>query len=190
MKKVLYIASEAMPFASKGGLADVIGSLPCEVAKEGVDVRVVMPLHASVSKAYRDKMETVAEYGYTMPGNISRGWDATCFDFDDEGYIYAAFHTKGGMRKINMNDYSDSVRLNCEVPKTFCLGNDGNLYYATGLAQIKMLAEQKHLTVGIMLDMRDNVNVNTALCAVKEGILGKVNNIIFEGQHPLRSRQL
>ena len=62
MKKILYIASEAMPFASTGGLADVIGSLPIEVAKEGVDVRVVMPLHSSVKQEYRDQMKDVVEY--------------------------------------------------------------------------------------------------------------------------------
>lgn len=53
------------------------------------------------------------------------------------------------------------------------------------LLQIKELAAQKDLTVGIMLDMRDNVNVHTALAAVKAGLIGKVNNIVFEGQHPL-----
>ena len=28
MKKILYVAGEALPFASSGGLGDVIGSLP------------------------------------------------------------------------------------------------------------------------------------------------------------------
>ena len=27
--KVLYVSSEALPFAASGGLADVAGSLPC-----------------------------------------------------------------------------------------------------------------------------------------------------------------
>ena len=58
MEKILYIASEAMPFASTGGLADVIGSLPAAVAKEGVDVRVVMPLHSSISDKYRKDLMT------------------------------------------------------------------------------------------------------------------------------------
>jgi len=46
-------------------------------------------------------------------------------------------------------------------------------------------AAKRGLAVGIMLDLRDNVQWATVLDAVKNGIIGKVNNIIFEGQHPL-----
>ena len=41
--KVLYVASEAVPFIKTGGLADVAGSLPKELAKMGVDARVILP---------------------------------------------------------------------------------------------------------------------------------------------------
>ena len=34
MKKVLFVASEAVPFIKTGGLADVVGSLPKEFDKE------------------------------------------------------------------------------------------------------------------------------------------------------------
>lgn len=33
MKKILFVASEALPFASSGGLGDVIGSLPAAIAR-------------------------------------------------------------------------------------------------------------------------------------------------------------
>ena len=33
MKKILFVASEALPFASSGGLGDVIGSLPAAIAE-------------------------------------------------------------------------------------------------------------------------------------------------------------
>ena len=45
--KILYVASEALPYVSTGGLADVVGSLPKAVHKElgrGSDIRVVIPL--------------------------------------------------------------------------------------------------------------------------------------------------
>ena len=51
MKKILFAASEAMPFAATGGLGDVIGSLPAAIKKKGgddVDVRVVMPLYSAI----------------------------------------------------------------------------------------------------------------------------------------------
>ena len=48
MKKVLFVAGEALPFASSGGLGDVIGSLPQALSESGeYDVRVVMPLYSS-----------------------------------------------------------------------------------------------------------------------------------------------
>ena len=84
------------------------------------------------------KVTEFLTFGYTNPTNVGRVWDDCSFAFDDEGYIYAAFHTTGGLQKINMNDPSDHQRINCETPQTFCLGNDGNLYYAIGTGEVKM----------------------------------------------------
>ena len=43
MKKILFAASECVPFIKTGGLADVCGALPKEFDKEEWDVRVVIP---------------------------------------------------------------------------------------------------------------------------------------------------
>ena len=43
MKKILFAASEAVPFIKTGGLADVVGSLPKCFDKEYFDVRVIIP---------------------------------------------------------------------------------------------------------------------------------------------------
>ena len=43
MKKILFAASEAVPFIKPGGLADVVGSLPKYFEKEKYDVRVMIP---------------------------------------------------------------------------------------------------------------------------------------------------
>ena len=43
MKKVLFAASEAVPFIKTGGLADVVGSLPKAYNRDEFDVRVVLP---------------------------------------------------------------------------------------------------------------------------------------------------
>ncbi len=58
-KKILFVASEAVPFASSGGLGDVIGSLPAalqKAAKGGMDVRVIMPLYGSMKEEFRAKL--------------------------------------------------------------------------------------------------------------------------------------
>jgi len=46
--KILFAASEAVPFAKTGGLADVAGSLPPAIASLGHDVRVVIPRYRQV----------------------------------------------------------------------------------------------------------------------------------------------
>lgn len=59
MKKILYVGSEVLPFASTGGLADVLGSLPAAVAKklgDGGDVRVVLPMYKSVKEKFLSNM--------------------------------------------------------------------------------------------------------------------------------------
>ncbi len=46
--KVLFVSSEAAPFAKTGGLGDVVGALPKALRKRGVDVRVAVPLYAGI----------------------------------------------------------------------------------------------------------------------------------------------
>ena len=43
MKRILYVASEAVPFIKTGGLADVVGSLPKCFNKDEYDVRIILP---------------------------------------------------------------------------------------------------------------------------------------------------
>src|SRR5512134_2987799 len=48
MNRVLFVASEATPFAKTGGLADVVGSLPAALQTLGNQVAVVMPRYRQV----------------------------------------------------------------------------------------------------------------------------------------------
>lgn len=68
MSKILFVAAEAVPFASTGGLGDVIGSLPEAIVKtdKNADVRVVLPLHAKVTTETRKEMTKVAEFTVTL----------------------------------------------------------------------------------------------------------------------------
>lgn len=57
--KVLYVASEALPFMASGGLGDVAGSLPVALRKRLIGCRVVMPLYDSIKQEYKDKMKFI-----------------------------------------------------------------------------------------------------------------------------------
>ena len=68
MNKILYVATEALPFISSGGLGDVIGSLPIAVkkAEPQCDVRVILPLYGAVSEHYRKNMTKVCEFAVDL----------------------------------------------------------------------------------------------------------------------------
>ncbi len=55
--KVLFVSSEAAPFAKTGGLGDVVGALPKALRLRGVDVRVVMPLYAGIDWDALERLE-------------------------------------------------------------------------------------------------------------------------------------
>ena len=62
MKKILFAASEAVPFIKTGGLADVVGSLPKCFDKRYFDVRVIIPKYLCIKQEWRDKMQYVDHF--------------------------------------------------------------------------------------------------------------------------------
>ncbi len=54
--KILFAASEAVPYAASGGLADVVGSLPKAINAKGHDCRVVTPLYKAIDPELRRQM--------------------------------------------------------------------------------------------------------------------------------------
>jgi starch synthase len=48
--RVLFVASEGVPFAKTGGLADVVGTLPQALEELGVEVKVLMPYYGMVKQ--------------------------------------------------------------------------------------------------------------------------------------------
>ena len=55
--KVLFAASECVPFVKTGGLADVVGALSKALVRQGVDARVILPLYREIPQTYREQME-------------------------------------------------------------------------------------------------------------------------------------
>ena len=62
MKRILFVASECVPFLKTGGLADVVGSLPKYFPKEYFDVRVVMPKYSGIREEFKNQMQFITNF--------------------------------------------------------------------------------------------------------------------------------
>lgn len=56
MTKILFAASEAVPFMKTGGLADVTGSLPKYFDKEKYDIRIILPKYLCMDEAWKGQL--------------------------------------------------------------------------------------------------------------------------------------
>ena len=86
MLKVLYVASEAVPFVKTGFLANVAGSLPKELKQKGVDVRVVIPKYSGIKEEYRNNMEHIYD------GEINVSWRKKYLGIDRYDYKDVPFY--------------------------------------------------------------------------------------------------
>ncbi len=100
--RIVYAASECVPFVNTGGLADVIGALPREVAAQGHHVSVYLPFYRQVSAKVKERV--VAIRSLTIPfqyynrfvtvldGGVHEGvqfYFIDCPELFDREYIYA-----------------------------------------------------------------------------------------------------
>ncbi|HYF83340.1 MAG TPA: glycogen synthase GlgA [Clostridia bacterium] len=82
--KVLFAASEAVPFAKTGGLADVAGTLPRELVKLGADVRLIMPKYKSIPQCFIERMEYI---GYVYVDLAWRHQYCAVLKLEHEGVV-------------------------------------------------------------------------------------------------------
>ncbi|MDQ5983528.1 MAG: Glycogen synthase [Eubacteriales bacterium SKADARSKE-1] len=83
--KCLFCASEAFPFMSSGGLADVAYSLPCALRSKAIDCRIVMPLYEGIPEEFKSKMK-LSTYFY-----VPVSWRSQycgLFEINYKGIIY------------------------------------------------------------------------------------------------------
>ena len=87
MKKILFAASECVPFIKTGGLADVCGALPKEFDKEQWDVRVVLPNYSCIPEYFRNQMEYVTHF-YMGAGRYIQNKYVGVLQYKFEGITY------------------------------------------------------------------------------------------------------
>ena len=94
--KILYAASEVLPFSSSGGLGDVMGSLPAALKRQNPDsdIRVISPLYSSIKDEYRNKMKKEREFRLRLSwreqycGVFSLVKDGVTYYFVDNEYYF------------------------------------------------------------------------------------------------------
>ena len=64
--KILYVASEATPYAASGGLGDVMGALPKSIVADNptAEVGVIVPLYNTMKSEHRECLEKVADISF------------------------------------------------------------------------------------------------------------------------------
>lgn len=106
MRKILFVASECVPFIKTGGLADVCGALPKEFDKANWDVRVVIPNYTCIPEKYRNQFEYVTHF-YMSAGNYIQNkyvgvlkykLDGITYYFIDNKEYFTCFSPYGDIR--------------------------------------------------------------------------------------------
>ncbi len=94
--KILMVATEAAPFAKEGGVGDVMGSLPKELAALGHEVRLVLPRYGSLNldqwgSHHTGVVRTLPMAGYDQAVSIFQahlpGSSVTAYFLDNAWYF-------------------------------------------------------------------------------------------------------
>ena len=92
--KILFAASECVPFIKTGGLADVVGALSPVLKERGNDVRVILPLYAAIPEKYTKDMKLECEFEVELCwrkqycGIKSYVYQGVTFYFVDNNYYF------------------------------------------------------------------------------------------------------
>ena len=111
--KIAMIASECVPFAKTGGLADVVGALPKALRAMGHEVIVILPKYALIDSLKYQLRPFLSPLGVWM--GEKEEW-ATVHFSDNEGVpIYFIesdqYYNRWGLyHDANFNDYQDNAR--------------------------------------------------------------------------------
>lgn len=106
MKRILFAASECVPFIKTGGLADVCGALPKEFDRQYWDVRVVIPNYSCIPEHFRNQFEYVTHFYMSAGSYIQNKYvgvlqykmDGVTFYFIDNQEYFNCFTPYGDIR--------------------------------------------------------------------------------------------
>lgn len=126
---VLFVSTEAVPFAKSGGLGDVIGSLPAELRRQNADARIMLPLYKSIKERFGNELKFIGSI------EVPLGWrrsycgvyrldasDMVWYFLDNEQYfcrdrLYGyyddgerfAFFSKAALESLKLFDFKPEI---------------------------------------------------------------------------------
>ncbi len=85
--KILYVSSEAAPYAASGGLGDVMGALPKSITAcdNSISAEVIIPLYDSIRQIYRNRFEKVIDISFNLSW---RSTGATVYKLSENNVTY------------------------------------------------------------------------------------------------------
>lgn len=112
MKKVLFAASEGVPFIKTGGLADVVGSLPKCLDKQYYDVRVIIPRYTCMKPQMQEKLRYVTHFYMDFNwreeyvGILEAEVDGIKYYFIDNEHYFSGFKPYGDDVRFEIEKYA------------------------------------------------------------------------------------
>jgi starch synthase len=111
--RVVLVASEVVPFAKTGGLADVTGALPVALARLGHQVSVIMPRYPTVDRAVRSLEKVHDSLAIPMGSGTDFGavWSARLARRSPVYFIeHASYFSRESLYTTADGDYPDNAR--------------------------------------------------------------------------------
>ncbi len=104
--KILFVTSEAYPFAVSGGLGDVSGALPAALRSRFIGCRVVMPLYEDMKEEYKAEMKFLGSI--TVPVSWRRQYCGV-FEAKYNGVTYYLLDNQYYFKRPGLYGYYDDA---------------------------------------------------------------------------------
>jgi starch synthase len=109
---VLFVASEGIPFAKTGGLADVVGTLPYALQNLGVEVKVLLPYYGAVKQGKIPTVAVAKDLEAPLPEPLNLSFDLMAPISPDYPFWFVArdeFYERSQLYGTARGDYFDNL---------------------------------------------------------------------------------
>src|SRR5205807_8176910 len=111
--RILMLASEAVPLAKTGGLADVAGTLPVELARLGHEVQLALPRYASIDPQASSLRQTATVAVPFRGDSVEVGIETGALGNKAASLVcvrYDPFFGRAGLYGEEGRDYADNLQ--------------------------------------------------------------------------------